>query len=196
MEVGEGRQEGSARRSVGDYVAHRFSGTFSDRPFVLVEEVVAHEGDLLVVDYTLSRGSDERVLRVRFDADTERVVRVSHLRAGEETPGRLSDYEELLAMTSFAPDRNDGRVRAGAQTCLVGPRELDCELDEYSLTVDGQKAVLMVERSPELKRDVAGEVRAVDGTVLYRTELVELREGNRSPVGEAGLSALSSKRSP
>src|SRR5690606_33023368 len=80
----------AARRQVGDYVAQRFSGTFRDRPFTLVEEVVAREGDLLVVDYTLSIDGVDRVLRVRFDERTERVVRVSHLRGGEEFPGQLA----------------------------------------------------------------------------------------------------------
>ena len=73
---------------------------------------------------------------------------------------------------------------------MVGPRELDCELAEYSVLVDGQKAVLLVEHSPELQRDVAGEIRAIDGTVLYRTELIDLREGGKSSLEEVGLSAI------
>lgn len=186
-------EDGSFRRQIGDYVAQRFSGTFRERPFTLVEEVVAREGDLLVVDYTLSRGGDDRVLRVRFDESTGRIVQVSHLRDGQETPGQLADYEDLMAMTSFAPERNEGRLRQDAQTCLVGPRELDCELEEYSVLVDGHKAVLLVEHSPELERDVAGEIRAIDGTVLYRTELIDLREGGKRSPEEVGLSAIAPK---
>ena len=43
--------------------------------------------------------------------------------------------------------------------------------------VGDKQATLAVTRSDELAQDVAGEVVAVDGTVLYRAELLDVRKG-------------------
>lgn len=168
-------------RQVGDYLAQRFSGTFRERPFTLVEEVVAQEGELLVVDYTLEQADEKRVLRVRFDAATERAVAASHLRGLEEIPASLTEYEELLALASFAPERNDAHLGSRRETCVIGPRELECDVEKFRVRVEDRDATLVVSRSSELERDVAGEVRAADGTLLYRTEIIDLREGTPQP---------------
>lgn len=162
-------------RRVGDVVAHRYSGAFRSQPITVTEEVVAREGDVLVVDFTVEQGDSERTLRARLDAATERVLRVSHLVGNKETPGRLSELDALMAEIAFAPDTNDGKVSSKSETCLVGPRELDCELTKYNVFVDSQPATLAVSRASELARDVSGEVTAVDGTVLYRAELLDVR---------------------
>src|SRR5690606_11947536 len=79
------RAEAAPRgRRVGDYVAQRFSGTFRERPFTLVEEVVGREGGLVVVDFTLEQADEKRVLRVRFDEATERPVSAAHVRGLDE----------------------------------------------------------------------------------------------------------------
>lgn len=179
-------QAGSRR--VGDYLAQRFSGTFRERPFTLVEEVVAQEGDLLVVDFTLEQADEKRVLRVRFDAATERAVAASHVRGVEEIPARLSEYEELLALASYAPDSNEAHLGSRRETCVIGPRELECDVEKFRVRVDDAEATLVVTRSSEIERDVAGEVRAADGTLLYRTEVIDLRQ-SQPQSGEALLRA-------
>lgn len=178
---------------MGDYVAQRFSGTFRERPFTLVEEVVGREGGLVVVDFTLEQADEKRVLRVRFDEATERPVSAAHVRGLDEVPASLSEYEELLAWTSFVPDRNEELLGSRQETCVVGPRELECAIEKFRVLVADQEATLSVSRSAELERDVAGEVRAADGTLLYRTELIDLRQGEPTSA-EALLANPASQR--
>ncbi len=174
-------------RRVGDYVAHRFSGAFRSEPLTLVEEVVAREDGLVAVDYTLERGDKSRTVRVRFKQGTDEVARVHLMEGDVELPGTVADYEALLAETTFAPDYNDKKLASESQTCLVGPKELDCEMTKYRVFVGDDEATLAVARSAELDRDLSGEVTAVDGTILYRAELVEVREGKVSSEASAKL---------
>jgi hypothetical protein len=176
-----------SNRRVGDVAVHRYSGSFRTQPVTVTEEVVAREGKVLVVDYTVEQGDSQRVLRVRMDAGTERVLRLSHLTGEKESPGKLSELDDLMAELAFAPDTNDGEVSSKTETCLVGPRELDCELTKYKVFVGEKQATLAVTRSSELAQDVAGEVTAVDGTVLYRAELLDVRKGEGSANASARL---------
>ena len=41
-----------SNRRVGDVAVHRYSGSFRAQPVTVTEEVVAREGNVLVVDYT------------------------------------------------------------------------------------------------------------------------------------------------
>jgi hypothetical protein len=179
------KAEAESLRHVGDVAVRRYSGSFRDAPITVTEEVVAQEGKLIVVDITIEQGDEKQMLRVRYDARSDRAVRVSHLEGQKELPGTLSELEDLMAEVSFAPDFNDGKVSSKNETCLVGPRELECELTKYKVYVGDQKATLAVSRSSELGQDVAGEVVAVDGTVIYRAELLDSKSG----AGESTASA-------
>lgn len=167
----------SEPRQVGDMAVRRYSGESLRAPITVTEEVVAREGELLVVDYTIERGEKKQTLRVRYEALSDRAVSLSHLQGNQETAGDLGELDALMAEVSFAPDMNDGKVGSKNETCLVGPRELDCELTKYKVYVGDQDATLAVARSQELGQDVSGEIVAVDGTILYRAELLDSRNG-------------------
>ena len=166
-----------APRRVGDRLVHRYSGTYRSEPLVIAEEVVAQEGDVLVVDYTVLEGDAPQKLRVRMTVRSERVIAVSKIKDDFERPAAISDYERLMEKTAFATDRNRGLVSRRPQTCLVGPAEFDCVESQFDVQVAGQEGTLLVARHPGLARDIAGEVTAVDGTVLYKADLIEFERG-------------------
>jgi len=162
-------------RKVGDFRVHRFSGSYQKTPLTLTEEVVAHENGLWVIDYTFEEGSGTTKLRVRFDPRTDSVSRVSKFDGSQELSVPITTYEKLIERTSFAADSNDGMLESKHGTCLVGPNELDCEIKSYKVAVGDKAAILNVSRSGSVPGgDVAGDIIASDGAVIYRSELLEM----------------------
>jgi len=163
-----------APRRAGDYFVHRFSGSFRQGPLTLIERVVAEEDDKLIVDYTLEDGATDKTLRVTLDRDSERPLRVVELTESGEQEVPVSAYEAMLGQTVFSPDVNEELLEETERTCLVGPKELDCEVKQYRVFVGDQEAKLTVTESADMPgRDLSGEVTAVDGSVIYRAELLE-----------------------
>jgi hypothetical protein len=167
-------------RKVGDFFVHRFSGTAFDTPLVLTEEVVAQEDSVWIIDYALSEGERTTKLRVRLDAESDRPLRVTSLDGGVESELPTSSYDALLERTAFAADVNEGLIDASTGTCVVGPDELDCETKNFRVWIGDEPARLSVTGSKRfIGRDISGEISASDGTVIYRSELIEA--GNAAP---------------
>jgi len=162
-------------RRVGDFQVHRFSGSYQKSPLTLSEEVIARENGSWVIDYTFEEQSGTTKLRVRFDPRTDSVTGVSKIDGQTELRVPIATYEKLIERTSFAADSNDGMLAASRGTCLVGPNELDCETKSYKVSVGDKVATLNVSRSESVTSgDVAGDIIASDGTLIYRSELVEI----------------------
>jgi hypothetical protein len=166
-----------APRRVGDRLVHRYSGTYRSEALVIAEEVVAQEGDVLVVDFTVLEGDAPQKLRVRMSVRSERVIAVSKIKEDSEHPASITDYERLMEKTAFSTERNRGLVSRRPETCLIGPAEFDCVRSEFDVQVAGKQGTLLVSRHPGLARDVAGEVTAVDGTIIYKADLIEFERG-------------------
>ena len=165
---------------VGDFTVQRYSGSFSKNPVTVTEEVIAREGDLMIVDYTLEDGKATLRFRARVDLKSKRVVAASKLENGSEVEMTLAAYEALMSKTVFTADTNEERLGMEPTTCLVGGKELDCEVTSYRVTVGGKPAKLSISTSKALMdRDVAGEIKSEDGNVIYRAEIVEI--GKRAP---------------
>ncbi|HYP78425.1 MAG TPA: hypothetical protein VER12_20775 [Polyangiaceae bacterium] len=166
-------------RKVGDFQVHRFSGSYQKSPLTLTEEVIARENELWVIDYTFEEQSGTTKLRVRFDPRTDSVQRVSKFDGSQERGVAIETYQQLIERTSFAADSNDGMLSSTRGTCLVGPSELECETMSYKVAVGDKGAILNVSRSSSVPGgDVAGDLIGSDGTVIYRSELLEI--GNAS----------------
>ncbi len=173
-------------RKVGDFSVHRFSGSYQKSPLTLTEEVVGQEFGLWVIDYTFEEQSGTSKLRVRFNPRTEAVFSVAKLDGGTEINVPISVYDRLIERTSFAADENDGVVAKGRTTCLIGPSELDCETKTYKVRVGDKFGTLTVSHSDQVASgDVTGDLLADDGTVIYRSELVELGNVASSKPGVA-----------
>jgi hypothetical protein len=174
------------RRKVGDFTVHRFTGTFQKAPLTLTEEIVAQEGVYWVIDYTLEEASGTTKLRVRFDPQIERVERVARLDGKNEVSVALAVYERMIERTTFAADSNDGLIQSVRSTCLVGPSELDCETKSYKVSIGDQEATLSVARSASVPGgDVTGDITTKDGTLVYRSELLEMGNGSAPKRGLA-----------
>jgi hypothetical protein len=176
----------SDTRKVGDFAVHRFSGSYQKAPLTMTEEVIANEDGLWVIDYTLEEQAGTSKLRVRFDPHTDSVVRVSKLDGANEIALPTSAYDNMIERTSFAADSNDGEVASTHGTCLVGPNELDCETKSYKVWVGEQQATLNVSHSASLPNgDVSGDITTSDGTLIYRSELVEMGNSAAPKLGVA-----------
>ncbi len=166
---------------VGDFTVHVVSGTFRKEAAVFTERVVARAGDGWVMEYKLEDNSGARSLRATVDGNGE-VTQVALLDDGEEKPGTLGDYETFMASASLAPDENIGFTASSKGTCMVGPSELDCETKNYRVMLGDQVASLGITGSHAVPGvDLAGEITTADGTVIYRSVLIERgNEANQS----------------
>jgi hypothetical protein len=173
-------------RKVGDFAVHRFSGSYQKGPLTMTEEVVANEDGRWVIDYTFEEQAGTTKLRVLFDPQTDSVVRVAKLDGTKQVVMPLLTYQNMIDRTSFAADSNDGQIASTHGTCLVGPSELDCETKSYKVWVGEKQATLNVSRSNSVPDgDVAGDITASDGTVIYRSELVEMGNASSPKLGVA-----------
>lgn len=183
----------AAPRKVGDLWVHRFSGTYRDGDIIVEEEVLERQEDLLTVDYRFIEDDETHHLRVSMTERSGRIVEVVRIVGDREIPSKPSVYERLMARTTFAPDHNAGQVAESDQTCLIGPQEFDCEMAKYRVFVGDQEATLSVARNEELKRDLAGEITAVDGTTLYKAELIEMRRGQKLTDDDEAVASAEAK---
>jgi hypothetical protein len=165
-------------RRVGDLFVHRFSGSFAADPLTLTEEVTAREDSAWVVDFSLTQNEKVERLRVRFDVRSGQAVSAAKLQGAHESSTTLSEYEALMARTTYAADVNDGLVSSNAQSCMVGSDALDCETKTYKVWVGDRAATLSVVHSSAFAdRDVSGEITTEDGKLVYRAELLEAKQG-------------------
>jgi hypothetical protein len=173
-------------RHAGDFYVHEISGSFRKHPAILTERVVAQEGDVWIIDYRLEDGEGAKALRVRMNGSgqIERVGRL--LEGGAEQAATLADFEALMASASLTPDENEGLTATTKGTCIVGPSELDCETKSYRVLIGDEEASLGITESRSLPgRDLAGEITAPDGRVIFRSVLIE--HGNEARHDNDGL---------
>jgi hypothetical protein len=169
----------TAERKVGDFWVHRISGSFSQKPMLLVERVVAMDETSTTIEYTVEDLDSQSQLLVTREASTDQIISVMRVADGKTVPASIADFEALIARTTFAPDSNEGYLDRTLGTCLVGPSELDCETKSYRVRIGEREANLDITRSDKYPgRDIGGEITSADGEVIYRAELLEV--GNDS----------------
>jgi hypothetical protein len=168
---------------VGDFSVHVVSGSFRKEAAVFTERVVARAGDGWVMEYKLEDNSGARSLRATIDRNGE-VTEVALLDDGDEKPGTLADYEAFMASASLAPDENLGFTASSKGTCMVGPSELDCETKNYRVMLGDEVASLGITGSRAVPGvDLAGEITTADGSVIYRSVLIE--RGNEAKTDDS-----------
>jgi hypothetical protein len=170
-------------RRVGDYVVHMISGSFRKAPARFTERVIDRENDAWIMELKLEDDKSSKILHVWVDANGEvqKVVRVTDK---GQVPGKLADYEALLAAISVTPDENEGLTASTRGTCTVGPTELDCETKSYRVRLGDKEAHLGITQSAAFPgSDVSGEITLADGTVIFRSELLE--RGNQASADDS-----------
>jgi hypothetical protein len=160
---------------VGDFWVHRISGSFSQKPLVLVERVVAMDETSTTVEYTVEDQDGQSQMLVTREVSTDQIISVMRSVDGKTVAASVADFEQLIARTTFAPDSNEGYRDRTLGTCLVGPSELDCETKTYRVMIGEREASLDITRSDKYPgRDIGGEITTADGEVIYRAELLEV----------------------
>jgi hypothetical protein len=181
-------------RHAGDFLVHMISGSFRKQPALFTERVVAQEGDNWIMEYKLEDNDGARTLRSWVDPNGE-ITRVSIVTDAGEKPGTIADYDALMASASLAPDENVGLTASTQGTCMVGPSELDCETKSYRVLLGDKEANLGITGSRALPGlDLAGEITTADGTVIYRSTLIE--HGNESNSKDQDSFALADPSTP
>jgi hypothetical protein len=176
-------ETGPRPRMLGDFHVYEYSGAFTKKPVTLTEQVVAREGDNLVVDFVLQEGEQMTALRARM-TDEGRVVAVSRVKDSGEEPATIADYEAMVKRTQIVPESNDAIVGTEHTSCMVGDEQVECDVTTYTVSMDGKEAKLTVSRSDKVPgRDVGGTIVAADGTVIYSARLVE--RGNQPQAVDA-----------
>jgi hypothetical protein len=176
-------ETGPRPRMLGDFHVYEYSGAFTKKPVTLTEQVVAREGDNLVVDFVLQEGEQMTALRARI-TDEGQVIAVSRVKESGEEPATMADYEAMVKRTQIVPDSNDAVVGTERTSCMVGDEQVDCDVTTYMVSMDGKEAKLTVSRSEKVPgRDVGGTIVAGDGTVIYSARLVE--RGNQPQAVDA-----------
>jgi len=171
--------EASALRTPGDYVVFRFSGERDKHPLLLTERLVAQQDDLTVIDYTVDDGTTRKTMRARMvGPGTEQRVASAALMDGDlEGPVPAAAVDAFLAKTLPAIDANGGAERSERTSLRLGARTLDCTRTTYKVKVGKRDATMSVVASDAFAwGDVGGEIRSMDGTLIYKAELVA--EGN------------------
>jgi hypothetical protein len=176
-------ETGPRPRMLGDFHVYEYSGAFTKKPVTLTEQVVAREGDNLVVDFVLEEGQSMTALRARM-TDEGRVVAVSRIKDSGEEPASIADYEAMVKRTQVVPESNDSLVGTEHTSCMIGDEQVECDVTTYMVSIGGKEAKLTVSRSDKVPgRDVGGAITADDGTVLYSARLVE--RGNQPATVDA-----------
>ena len=171
-------------RHNGDYVVHRFSGSFRKTPLRLTQKVVAIEGALVTVDVSLTKdigaatkpesGARMRIVFDKTPGATREVAKVTRLVGDREEPGTLEDYEMLMAETIVVPDSNDDLLGVEVVSANVGDHAVDCKKTSYRVAIGKKTATLSTLTSDGFAwGDVGGEIRTDDGKILYRAEVLE-----------------------
>ena len=167
---------------LGDRKVHEFRGRLQKVPLRLSEEVVEVSESQYRVEYTLCElkagaiHSCESPLRVLFAHPSERVLQVEQLSAKRYEKASLETYQQLIERTLMVSERNLGKLEEKEAVCLIGSQEVQCKKTRYSIMLDGKKAELLLERGAV--GNLSGEMRALDGSILYHSELVELSRAN------------------
>ncbi|MGZ3423707.1 MAG: hypothetical protein ACXWUG_10110 [Polyangiales bacterium] len=169
-------------RHVGDFVVFKFSGAFHKGAMTLTERVIAKEGTILTVEFTLAEGgkdgkSKEQTLRVKMDQKVGgkgEVFGVQKIEKGVATPAEVADWEAMMAKTVLFADTNEETLASEDIKIDVAGKSVDAQKTSYKVLVGNKTATMTITQSEGFAwGDLGGEIISADGTVLYRAELVE-----------------------
>jgi len=168
-------------RKPGDYVVFRISGSFRDGVASLTERVVDREGAIVVIDYTLIEiGRAPETLRVSYDVVTD-VFDVMLVTKNGLRPAPAGAYERMRAKTMLVADQNDGLLYVEPITLAIEGKPLKAERASWLVSIGTEKATLRVTDSEAFAWGVLeGEIRTMEGDVVYRAELLAMGESDPS----------------
>lgn len=169
-------------RAPGDFVVHRFSGSFRDTPLTLTQRVVGREGNVLTVDMTFEEGSSKKTVRVKMDDSPEKrgeVLAVALMDKGREVKAPLSVYEELMEKTAVAADQNEEDLGSENLSVDIAGHTVSAKKSSFRVRLGKIQATLRTVQSEMFAwGDLSGEITSQSGDVIYRAELVDSGHGD------------------
>jgi hypothetical protein len=138
----------STHYRVGDYVVYRYAGRMIGRdPMLLMEEIVAQDGDRLVIEVTLSRGHDtvrawrQTVIDTEENRSGNRVEALCEIRDGVCAPLANEGNADLLRLYDglvLTPDAPATDVAETDEDTDVGGTSMHCHVRRGHVTREGQ----------------------------------------------------------
>jgi hypothetical protein len=177
-------------RLVGDYVVFKFTGAFRKGTIQLTETVVAHEGDVIVVDFAMlenipsasTKGGvivKEQTLRAKIDTKVGSRGEVfgvqKVLKGGALEPATVGDWEAMMAKTVLSAEANEETYGTEVVDIKVLNKNISADRTAYKVIINGKPATMTITASDNFVwGDLAGEiVDDATGNVLYKAELVD-----------------------
>jgi hypothetical protein len=169
-----------SERAPGHYVTYKFSGSYRDNPVTLTQLVVDRTIDLLVVDVTIDDGEAHHRLRLRVSEAGE-LISVAKLEGNVQLPFGVLAYEQLMNDIVLTADDNSGAIDSIETIREVAGETLAVTLTNYKVHVGLHEAVMQTVVAPGFVwGDVGGEIRSLDGVLMYKAEIVDLGADNDS----------------
>lgn len=179
--VAEKPENPALARKPGDFVVFRYTGSFRKTPLTLTERVIAREGSVLVIDFTLTEGKKDETLRVRMDftpGGRGEIYDIARVEKGIEKPATKDAYEAMMAKTIMFADANEEDLGTDDVKIKVGEQTLACKQTHYRVLVGKTSAVMSITQAENASGfawgDVGGQITGKDGALLYRAELVDM----------------------
>lgn len=173
----EAKSADGGARQPGDFVVRRFSGNFRKAPLTLTEKVFAREGTTLVLDLTLDDGKKAETLRVWMsDAPATRgeVSKVARLEGDAETASDVAAYEAMMQKVTFTADQNEEMLAEADVDVDVAGKPMAGHERTFRVRLGKKQGTMKTVESARFPwGDLAAEISAHDGKVVYKAEIVE-----------------------
>lgn len=166
-----------ATRAVGDFVVFKFSGSYRKTPLVLREQVVALQGEDVVVEFAFTDGTKKSTFRALTGATGKSdLYGFTKLDAkGTTIDASRDEFESFMAKTVLVADDNEETLATTTADVELGGKTWTASTTSFRVRVGKTNATMKISQSDAFAwGDLAAEIVATDGTVLYRAELLEV----------------------
>lgn len=164
-------------RAVGDFVVFKFTGSYRKTPLVLREQVVALQGEDVVIEFAFTDGAKKSTFRALTGASGKSdLYGFTKLDAkGATIDASRDEFESFMAKTVLSADDNEETLATTTADVELGGKTWTATTTSFRVRVGKTNATMKISQSDAFAwGDLAAEIVATDGTVLYRAELLEV----------------------
>lgn len=154
------------RYRVGDYVVYRYAGRLIGvEPMLLMEEVISQDGDMLVIEVTLSRGHDtvrawrQTVIDTEENRAANRVEALCELQGETCVPLANEGNADLMRMYDglfVTPDAPATGAVTTEESVDVGGTEMTCHVTRSQITRESEPLTMKEIECPDFLWGHAG----------------------------------------
>ena len=192
--MGDGSASLDSARRPGDFVVHRFSGSYRSAPVEVSQRVLSRSGETVTIALSIEGGASFELEVDDSPARRGELRSVLSTIDGAVEPMAISDFEAIMAGLVLVADENDGLVEQTPVTMTVGDKTMAAIQSTYQVRVGEVAGVMHTFAADGFGwGDLGGQILGADGEVLYKAEVLQLGHGEvevaaQSPDrGEEGL---------